>query len=85
MTKDMILEKMVDNLSNQGFPRNSIISKPHFYKIWDKHFKHVIIPKVCTIHPTKICTQGFFRGGGLGLKNLNQCSMSLLEYNSQHP
>ena len=45
LSKSAVYQRMVAEMT--GRSKDSIISLPQFFKVWDEHFRQVTIPKVC--------------------------------------
>ena len=45
LTKLSVYQRMQSDMQSRG--KASIISKAHFFKLWDEQFSNVKIPKVC--------------------------------------
>ena len=47
LSKKMVYELMVQDLTDEGMCKQEIISSSHFYAVWKDEFHSCIIPKVC--------------------------------------
>ena len=47
LSKKMVYELMVQDLTDEGVMKQEIISGSHFYAVWRDRFHNCIIPKVC--------------------------------------
>ena len=48
LSKLSVYQRMVTDMTNRK--KDSIISKSHFFRLWEEHFSHVNIPKVSTVN-----------------------------------
>ena len=46
LTKKAVYNRMKDDLLREGIPESEVLSLSHFYSIWVKCFKNVVIPEV---------------------------------------
>ena len=46
LTKKAVYSRMKDDLQREGIPEFEVLSQSHFYSIWAKCFKNVVIPEV---------------------------------------
>ena len=46
LSKLSVYQRMVVDMTNRK--KDSIVSKSHFFRLWEEHFSHVNIPKVCS-------------------------------------